>query len=700
MRGIQKITALFLICAVVLFSSVSAFGAEVPEPVSYSNWGSKTVCEALGIDTAEYYKWIVNHDNDSSNDYQTYTTASNYDSSKGTNYYLGTKYTSGDHRTPNGDTKGYFSTDLYSPSSGYYCVGYGRMDELNGSSYKPQMNCTGFVWHILYKSLANTKAQKGQKLSYAYANTHIPSYSYAPYDTGQDTWVNWASNNNIKTYYFDGYNAISNALNSRVLEKGDIIFMLGTADAHVGIFYGNSSNDNKFWHSKYQSVNTITNIEPRGTCYGLYVYKTGCSNGIDLNIQLNSTQSGLNGTVYNFSDFEYTVYTDSECKNAIGKIVPQADGFGAFGLTSAQQYTSSNSVARGVPVANRSYWCKETKTPNGYVADNNVYKFEKSTLSWGGVARYYAGVTVNENGHSFKKISKTPKIALRIQNLSANSELTEFNEKYGLDGAIYEVFNLNDTFCGYMKTDKDGWVCATSTTYEENLNDIQWNESDYDSALYLPYGDYYAKQIVAPNGFDFYSEKIMLNNVYQYTWSGLTVCYAQIYVQPTAFDVSFIRVKLLNNAEKPVSNVEFELFADENCTQLIDVGVTDDNGIAVFNKGAKLGVYYIKQKSTAVGYFNDLAVKEVAVLADHIGDFTDATMLAKSKGDVNKDGNIDIKDVTLIQLYVVGEKAENGSDLIDVTDLNNFENTDIDGNGVININDITQLQILISKTVD
>lgn len=697
MRGIQKITALSLAFAVVMISSVSAFGAEVIEPVSYSKWGSKTVCEALGIDVSEYYKWIVNHDNDSSNDYQTYNAASNYDLLKGTDYYLGTKYTSGDHRTPNGDTKGYFSTDLYSPSSGYYCVGYGRMDELNGSSYKAQMNCTGFVWHILYKSLANTKALKGQTLSYAYANTHIPSYSYAPYDTGQDTWVNWASNNNIKTYYFDGGNAINNALNSGLLEKGDIIFMLGTADAHVGIFYGNSSNDNKFWHSRYQSVNTITNIEPRGTCYGLYIYKTGCSNGIDLNIQLNNTHSELKGTAYDFTGFEYTVYTDSECKNAIGKIVPQSDGFGAFGLTSLQQYNSSSSVARGVPVANREYWCKETKTSNGFVPDSTVYKFEKSTLSWGGTSRYYAGVSANENGHSFKKINKIPKIALRIQNVSSNYELTDNNSNYSLDGAIYEIYNSDDVFKGYMKTNAEGWVCATSSEYKENSDEIQWSEGDYESALYLPLGEYYAKQIVAPNGFELYSEKILLNNIYQYTWSGLTVYYAQVNVQPKIYDVSFVRVSILNDCEKPVNNAELELYADESCTQLIDVGITDENGIAVFNKGAKLGIYYIKQKNMPTGYFTEAIVTEVIVLDEAIGDFTDISLLAKSKGDVNKDGNIDIKDVTVIQLYVAGEKAEDGSDLIDVTNSRSFDNVDIDGNGVIDINDITQLQIIISK---
>lgn len=697
MRGIKKLSAITLTAVLAFSSTVTAFGAEVTESVSYSKWGSKTVCEALGIDTAEYYKWIVNHDNDSSNDYQTYTVSKNYDSSVGTDYYLGTKYTSGDHRTPKGDTKGYFNTDLYSPNSGYYCVGYGRQDELNGSSYKPQMNCTGFVWHILYKSLANTKAQKGQSVSYAYANTHIPSYSYAAYDTGQDTWINWAGNNNIKTYYFDGTSAINNALNSGVLEKGDIIFMLGTADAHVGIFYGNNSKNNKFWHSQYKNVNTITNIEPRGTCYGLYVFKTGCSNGIDLNIQLNSTQSGLKGTSYDYSQFEYTVYADSACRKPVGKIVPQSDGFGAFGLTSSQQYSSSSAVARGVPVANTSYWCKETKTPNGYVADNTVYKFEKSTLTWGGTERYYAGVAVNENNHKLSKINKTPKIALRIQNVSSYSELTDNNENYSLSGAVYEVYNSDNTFCGYMKTGEDGWVCATSKEKTDDVNNIKWNESAFDSALYMPYGNYYAKQVVAPKGFELFSDRIILDNVYQYTWSGLTVYYAQAENTPIKLDTSTVRVNLTNEFKAPINYAEFDLFSDVECQNLIDTAITDNNGIAEFAKPLQVGTYYIKQKKSAVGYFYDSTVTQVVVKEENIGSNTDISLFAKSKGDVNKDGNIDITDSTVIQLFVAGKKAEDGSDFVDINDTVSFDNADIDGNGIIDINDITNLQIIISK---
>lgn len=64
---------------------------------------------------------------------------------------------------------------------------------------------------------------------------------------------------------------------------------------------------------------------------------------------------------------------------------------------------------------------------------------------------------------------------------------------------------------------------------------------------------------------------------------------------------------------------------------------------------------------------------------------------------MNNDGNIDITDSTVIQLFVAGEKAEDGSDFVDINDTVSFDNADIDGNGIIDINDITNLQIIISK---
>lgn len=64
---------------------------------------------------------------------------------------------------------------------------------------------------------------------------------------------------------------------------------------------------------------------------------------------------------------------------------------------------------------------------------------------------------------------------------------------------------------------------------------------------------------------------------------------------------------------------------------------------------------------------------------------------------MNNDSNIDVADITVIQLFVAGKKAEDGSDFVDINDTVSFDNADIDGNGIIDINDITNLQIIISK---
>ena len=213
----------------------------------------------------------------------------------------------------------------------------------------------------------------------------------------------------------------------------------------------------------------------------------------------------------------------------------------------------------------------------------------------------------------------------------------------------------------------------------------------------MPYGNYYAKQVVAPKGFELFSDRIILDNVYQYTWSGLTVYYAQAENTPIKLDTSTVRVNLTNEFKAPINCAEFELFSDVECQNLIDTAITDNNGIAEFAKPLQVGTYYIKQKKSAVGYFYDSTVTEVVVKEENIGSNTDISLFAKSKGDVNKDGNIDITDSTVIQLFVAGEKAEDGSDFVDINDTVSFDNANIDGNGIIDINDITNLQIIISK---
>ncbi|MER2080585.1 MAG: hypothetical protein ABS876_03580, partial [Ruminococcus sp.] len=79
-------------------------------------YGYRTFLEAFGIDYDTYMKWMDDHDDDSPNP----------------DYYLGTRYVGYDHRNPHGDCQG----------------AYGSLDTPGVEA----LNCTGFVWHVLYKS--------------------------------------------------------------------------------------------------------------------------------------------------------------------------------------------------------------------------------------------------------------------------------------------------------------------------------------------------------------------------------------------------------------------------------------------------------------------------------------------------------------------------------------------------------------------
>ena len=81
-----------------------------------SLYGSQSFLEAFGIDYDEYMNWMDTHDADSANPH----------------YYLGTPYAHNDHRNPQGD-----------------CAGARGAYDTPGVA---AMNCTGFVWHVLYKS--------------------------------------------------------------------------------------------------------------------------------------------------------------------------------------------------------------------------------------------------------------------------------------------------------------------------------------------------------------------------------------------------------------------------------------------------------------------------------------------------------------------------------------------------------------------
>ena len=190
------------------------------------NQGGRTLSDALGITREQYVNYLESHLND--------------------NYYLGTPYGFGDYRNPNGDHGG--------KNGSYDTAGVAAM------------NCTGFVWHTLYKASG---------MDYQTAYNTIPCWAGA----GCGGWATWLRDNNIQyeTIAGDSWEDVAEVLMKRAneggLDKGDIVwtwdlsgggvgpngYPTGTSgNHHIGVCMSttagfNDGDPDTWWHSSHGS---------------------------------------------------------------------------------------------------------------------------------------------------------------------------------------------------------------------------------------------------------------------------------------------------------------------------------------------------------------------------------------------------------------------------------------------------------------
>ena len=216
-----------LILAITLSCMYMAYPLKAVAKAKQSQ--QKTVLEALKIDPVKYHDWLLSHEGTTKDDTKKMPEGT-------TGYYLGTPYIGYDHREPNGDTK----------------HAYGELDRKGVAA----MNCNGFVWHVMYKASG---------LDWKTAKKRIPRVLYSE-------WNKMCRDNKVISYKYKGKDAIKKALKDGHLTKGDIIEIHSSYDNHVGFFWDNKPDEDKFWHSL--GVNKITNIYEKGVIYSVTVYKT------------------------------------------------------------------------------------------------------------------------------------------------------------------------------------------------------------------------------------------------------------------------------------------------------------------------------------------------------------------------------------------------------------------------------------------
>ena len=184
-----------------------------------------TIDQFLGITRYDLVNWLSKHEHDS--------------------YYLGTPMAYEN------------SSEKYGWNPTGCCRPLGRY---RGND--PGMNCTGFVAEVFLSSGVST-ARMNEMISIAHS---LGGWRYGSYVNGS-AWLDFVIQSGYIKYYH--FNDVSDMLASGLMRKGDIIFFQpyssvwaagkdkygNKADCHLGIFWGNTSSTNRFWHQGWIAAN-------------------------------------------------------------------------------------------------------------------------------------------------------------------------------------------------------------------------------------------------------------------------------------------------------------------------------------------------------------------------------------------------------------------------------------------------------------
>lgn len=278
------------------------------------------------------------------------------------------------------------------------------------TSYGPGMNCTGFVATVIKRAGGDISRITNNSSGFG----------------GAANAYNWRDVLSATTYA-DTFGSIPEMLSSGKMRKGDIIFFdpdktVVNHDAHIGFFWGNSSSENKFWHSYSPEGNMISEIKAKSPTEKIYVF--------------HNAEPPKEGKV----------------------VLKKADDTGAplagveFNLTANGKTTSSTTDSNGQLV-----------TPN-YPVGTVVNYAETKT-----VAGHYIDTTLSKGSVTIKEGNNDIKV---INPRYANLTLVKKNDK----GDLLEGVSFKLTYDGKsetLKTDKNGQIKVTNKLKNKTKMDYE-----------------------------------------------------------------------------------------------------------------------------------------------------------------------------------------------------------------------------------
>ena len=208
--------ALVFVCATLVFAIAPAIPVDAADTRPY-------IGEYYGVTREKLIKWLQSHEHD--------------------NYYLGTPYGKLAYTAPNGDP-------------------YAAVNPIYPTGGEPRMNCAGFVAHAVYKCGLDVVKWCNYLGEHYPALYYRQSYNIASADmwylhvTGDSTGFNGAKELTGAFRYYS-FPSVTAAVASGRMQKGDLFIFWPTegfakdrtyTDSHIGVYWGDYSGENKFWH--------------------------------------------------------------------------------------------------------------------------------------------------------------------------------------------------------------------------------------------------------------------------------------------------------------------------------------------------------------------------------------------------------------------------------------------------------------------
>jgi hypothetical protein len=202
----------------------------------------------------------------------------------------------------------------------------------------------------------------------------------------------------------------------------------------------------------------------------------------------------------------------------------------------------------------------------------------------------------NPNGVTYQPylwIESTPEGQLKITKASANSESYGWGSQYTCYGAIFGIYTSGSAANNTVDPDT---LITTATATVSN------GDGTYSTpVLYLSPGTYYVQEIYAPHGYKISSD------VKQVTVTSSTLSTTTIRDWPMQGIV--LAAKRDADSGELLSGATISLYANSNCTSLVESQITGTATVAGYTKGyaqfSKLHIgttYYAKETAAPAGY--------------------------------------------------------------------------------------------------